>query len=1033
MRRGIKSLALLFYFTTSVVAQNYSSLVFTKDQGLADSYVYSVTQDQEGFLWISTGNGLQTFDGQFFNKINNEGLKGDIIYSSVRQKSGELWFGTSSGNLFSIKKGNKELIPFSQNTKASISKIISSAYNDDLFLNTIGNGIFIKRKNELIHLSGSEEHQINAFVELSSDFLALATSEGLFSMNLKNKEIKKINNIEGGLKGILKIEKKVNCFIVYTSLGDVYEVTLASSGELEALSRWPGCDSLKGKDIKCTNLDGSNLVIATVDAKLFVYDLLKNNLKDLTEYFNGSTNSIYCDNEKNWWISTTGSGLYRLTKTHYEFLGINTSVNAIAGNNAGLLYFGSNAGILVQTLQSTSYEKVILNKENALKKVTALYYADKSLWIGTDANGLIVTDEFYNPVSLDFSAIKNISVNSISGNEDKVTVSTNLDGVYNYKKNILEQHFSVQNSLLHNNVYDALPSFGGNVYYATHNTSFNYSNGKQLFEIDTKPLGMISDFNAFAQNNKAEMAIATNGDGIYLMNNDSIVPFEFNNKLESKYCNGVHYDKENNLWIVTQNHLYKYTVKDKVLNEIKFPQRLQLIFNPRAYYMNAEGDMFFGTNRDVIKFSAKKVVNKLPQPYLISVTIQDSVMDNIHAKTFPSGSYQVSFAFSALCLRNSEDVRFSYLLEGRDEQWSELSTQRSIQFSKLTEGQYTLKVKAYNSEGFTSGEVQLYAFTIAAPYWKSRLFWGLAVVFLSSIIFLVIKIRTRALIQSKEKLEVLVQEKTKELRKEKELVEKSNLKIEEQNQEIKDSITYAKRIQDALLAGTDLFASNKNMFVFFQPRDIVSGDFYWVAEMGKLKIIVSADCTGHGVPGALMSMIGTTLLNKIVLEKRIVRPKQILSELDNEIKQALKQHTEGATRDGMDVCLCCLDTENNKVIYAGAMRPLFLVRNHQLIEYSPTKLAIGGFAYGKNKLFEEIEIDIEENDMFYLFSDGYADQFGGENGKKLMLKNFKKILISIAEMELPKQQENLKRVFNNWKGELDQIDDVLVIGFKITL
>lgn len=519
------------------------------------------------------------------------------------------------------------------------------------------------------------------------------------------------------------------------------------------------------------------------------------------------------------------------------------------------------------------------------------------------------------------------------------------------------------------------------------------------------------------------------------MKDTTIRSFALNSKLKTKFCKGLVYDAEQNLWIVMGKDLYKYYPKENILKEIEVETNSTAPFNLNALYKNKQGDLYFGTANYVIFYNhnnPKINSNLLPHSYLLDLKVNDSLMDISKNLELSNGKYSFKFEYSALSLKNSEEVRFKYLLEGRDENWTELAKSRRAEFSNLQDGSYTFKVMAFNSEGFSETTATEFSFTIKKPFWKTALFWILLSCILIALVVLIIRVRTVSLVKAKDRLEYIVEEKTRELREEKEIVEENNKIIEEQNSEIRDSITYAKRIQDALLPGKELFGKeNADMFVFYQPRDIVSGDFYWFGGINGLKIIGAADCTGHGVPGALMSMIGTTLLNKIILERKITNPKDILQELDTEIKQALKQHTEDATRDGMDICLCCLDTVNNKLIYAGAMRPLLFVRNGELQEFSPTKHAIGGFSYGKVKEFEELIIDTQKNDMFYLFSDGYADQFGGEKGKKLMLKRFKKYLLNVSQLELGKQEENLKRIYNDWKAGFDQVDDVLVIGVRI--
>jgi len=1032
----LKLTVLLFYVTGFCVSQNYNTKLFSKDQGLPDPYVYSVVQDKAGYLWVSTGKGLVKFDGQFFSKINTDSLKEEIVYASAVEKSGTLWFGTSAGKLFSWDPAAKKLNRFSKGFKASVKTILSSEHGDYLLITTVGNGIFVKRGDDLLKIEGSADYQINNILELGLSHFLISTVEGLFILETKTLSFTKVKGNSGDMKEILLLEKENNKASIFSSTGFIFEIRIGELPEIKLDSPLVNFGNGSSGEIKRTAFSRpeNSLFLATANGRLSIY-----NLQEQKEYlinemaFSASVNSFFADDEQNIWIATVGKGLYRLTKTDYEATFLNEPVFSMTQDLAGNNYYGTKEGVKIYGSSGKQSKKVDKLKGKPLGKINALYHNGKYLWIGTEENGLSVVNlKNFEPAALEFSKIGNLSVNSITGKDETVIVTTNLEGAYIYTNNALREHFSVENSLLHNNVYYALRNKKGKIFYATHNTSFNYSEGKQLFEIDTKGLGLIADFNGFAEGKEGELFIATNGDGIYELKDGAIKPCDFNGELDSKFCDGVLIDNENNLWIIQRYNLYKYYTKEKILREIKLAEKRELFFNPNAFYKSESGELFFGTNNGVVYFNGNRRKDRLVIPYLVTLSVQDSLLRNTSDNYFAYGSYGVFFEFSALGLKNSEAVLFKYMLEGRDEHWSDWSSSRTAEFSKLGEGDYAFKVIASNSEGFFSEPVTLYHFSISAPYWKKPFFWIVLIVFLIAFVFLVLKMRTGKLMKDKELLEGLVTEKTKELRAEKELVEKSNIRIEEQNREIKDSITYAKRIQEALLPDRELLITrDKNIFVLFQPRNIVSGDFYWVAEINGLKIIAAADCTGHGVPGALMSMIGTTLLNKIILEKKITRPKEILKELDGEIKQALRQHTADATRDGMDMCLCCLDRTSKKLAYAGAMRPLFLVRDRQLTEYNPTKQAIGGFSYGKEKEFEETEIALKANDMFYLFSDGYADQFGGEKGKKLMAKNFKKILSSIAETDLHKQEENLKRVYNNWKGDLDQVDDMLIIGVRM--
>ncbi|HVA97258.1 MAG TPA: SpoIIE family protein phosphatase, partial [Bacteroidia bacterium] len=276
-----------------------------------------------------------------------------------------------------------------------------------------------------------------------------------------------------------------------------------------------------------------------------------------------------------------------------------------------------------------------------------------------------------------------------------------------------------------------------------------------------------------------------------------------------------------------------------------------------------------------------------------------------------------------------------------------------------------------------------------------------------------------------EELEKQVSQRTSEL-----VLQKK--KTEEKNKNITDSIQYAKKIQEAMLPEISAIQQFlPNSFVLFQPRDIVSGDFYWFCDLPDNTILIAvADCTGHGVPGAFMSMIGHTLLDEIVKEKKITSPALILHELHTSIRIALKQ-SQGESRDGMDITLCKINTQNRKVEYAGAMRPIWVYNQQgELNEIKANKQAIGGIDTTQ-KTFTNHELELNVNDTIYLSTDGYADQFGGKEGKKMMVKNFKNLLSEIVSMPFENQQQKLAESFKTWKVNNEQVDDVLVVGIKL--
>ncbi len=266
-----------------------------------------------------------------------------------------------------------------------------------------------------------------------------------------------------------------------------------------------------------------------------------------------------------------------------------------------------------------------------------------------------------------------------------------------------------------------------------------------------------------------------------------------------------------------------------------------------------------------------------------------------------------------------------------------------------------------------------------------------------------------------------------DITKRKETEEKLSLR----NKDITDSITYAQRIQGAILIPeTELRKEFSDVFVLFKPKDIVSGDFYWFAESKYNKILAVADCTGHGVPGGFMSMLGFAMLQETLLQEDVKTTATAFAELDKKITDTLNRN-DRTHRDGMDMVLCAFSKSESKLQFSCANRPLIRIRNKELKEFRADKYPIGGAIDDTAKQFHSMDVDIQKGDTFYLFTDGYADQFGGERQKKFMYKKFLETLLVISDESLYAQKKILDKTFDNWKGKLDQVDDVLVIGIRI--
>lgn len=292
-----------------------------------------------------------------------------------------------------------------------------------------------------------------------------------------------------------------------------------------------------------------------------------------------------------------------------------------------------------------------------------------------------------------------------------------------------------------------------------------------------------------------------------------------------------------------------------------------------------------------------------------------------------------------------------------------------------------------------------------------------------------LKMRTE-LGQRERVLETKVKERTEEVVRQKEEVERQSRKVVELYKNVTDSIRYAKRLQESILPPEKRIKELlPDSFVLYRPKDIVSGDFYWVDEVNNKVIFAAVDCTGHGVPGAFMSLVGHNGLNQSIKEHGITKPSDVLRDLNRISYETLHKDRDQFVRDGMDMALCVLDPQRLVLEYAGANCPLYLVRDEQLIQYTPDKRPIGGFDIG-DQGFTEHRIQLRKGDVVYIFSDGYADQFGGPKGKKFLYRRFRELLVEIHDKPMDRQKTLLQEALNQWRGAQEQVDDVLVIGMR---
>lgn len=513
------------------------------------------------------------------------------------------------------------------------------------------------------------------------------------------------------------------------------------------------------------------------------------------------------------------------------------------------------------------------------------------------------------------------------------------------------------------------------------NTSNNKIEPNNLIVFNKYPLQkyIVSQYNISWLRNQSEWICET----------DRIKPTKIQIALLNLFDNiqNIYVDDKNNLWVVDGNNkLFKILSDNRM-----------------------------GGNGEEFKVYVKRIVDDYGNPAdLNQIKIGSEVSS-------------LSFTMAAPYYLKPGGTSFQYMIKDKMNGWSEWNSNHEFPYI-VEPGTYKVQIKAKNilNEISISEEYKL---VIQAPFWKKEWFIILTtsiLIFLLSLSYILLqKKREKKLQRDNKRLEAKVEERTNEIVKQKE-------QIEYKNREITDSINYASQIQTAILPPyTILKDSLEDSFVLNMPKDIVSGDFYWANKVNEQLVVTAADCTGHGVPGAFLSLLGVTFLNEISNKMQPLRANLILELLRERVIYSLHQGGFNKKRlDGIDLSLAIIDLSKMQLQFAGANNSIFMIRNGYLSEFKGNRMPIGLHAH-KDKPFTNHNIDIKKGDKIYLFSDGYIDQFGGEFGRKFLSKNFKTLLTEIFQLPMDEQCDILKDIIDSWKTGYEQIDDILVVGLKI--
>ncbi|HSH65614.1 MAG TPA: two-component regulator propeller domain-containing protein, partial [Bacteroidia bacterium] len=657
-------------------------------------------------------------------------------------------------------------------------------------------------------------------------------------------------------------------------------------------------------------------------------------------------------------------------------------------------------------------------------KVTALFQVDSnSLIIGTEKQGLFRMDlnkNKFEKLNLTEDALSN-SINSITGNKQFLWIATK-NGIFKLNTDgKLQTHYTTETGLTHNNINHVYLDKANTLWISTHSnyissisengtiTNKKVYKGADLINIT----GIVKD----QQNN---LWIATFGNGVFKMDtNDSITLFS--SDLKSNYCYSIIDDGANNIWVGHRMGISR--IKSDAVKTYGKEDGITGDCNYNAFVKDANGNAWFGTTDDAIMFDPHKDKKNLTAPLvnITSLKMNDKFIDASKNIVLPYDEYKLRVDFIGVSFKANSRISYQYKLEGYDADWSDKTYSNFAQYGKLLEGEYTFLLRAYNNDGVSNSVPLSIHISIAPPVWKSPWFIILIIAGIIYAFYLIVKIRESNHRRFQAQLQKALNEKTREV-----IIQKEE--IEKKNKDITDSIRYAKRIQDAILPDLEKLKRIIPLsFVFFQPRDIVSGDFYWFEQYDNKLIIVCADATGHGVPGAFMSMIGSTLLKDITSRPDILSPAETLNILNKEIKNLLRQNDDEIdhTHDTVDIIICEINLDTFYLRMCSTRRSMFISINNELITFKKEKENSDSIAY------ENRNIQLHKGDTLYMFTDGYPDQFGGEKSKKIKISNMKLMLEQIQTLPMNQQAMVVDRYFNRWKEGHEQVDDVLFIGLKL--
>ncbi|MBN8702127.1 MAG: SpoIIE family protein phosphatase [Bacteroidetes bacterium] len=1024
---------------SNLPGQSYFFKNYNVKDGLIQSNVKCIEFDSLGYAWLGTESGLSKFDGVRFKNFSTEdGLFNNSIADIITDKKGRAWIAHESGGVTVFENGQFKPLKLPSVSNAKILFLYEDA-DGKIWISLASKGIIVCN---------------NVFEDIynSSNYTMYSSNDGLGS---------KISSM---------VQDKQHTLWFVTEYGVKYKLRGASKFDAFTSSELPmlypsqiTIDNQNNLFIGYYSTSASILVKYSVDKQEFSYFatpswvssiyVAKNNdvwvsawgkgamriRNNKTTYFNSSNglpdNKVYCfneDREGNIFSGILGQGL-TIFKGDY-FLGHalvpsvqQKPIKSITCDTGSTIWVSTTADVYELNTRNDSVVPLrFLNPTG--NSIVALKVYENLLWI-----------LFSNDLkSYDLKTNKVISYGAISSDlKDLIATSFDFDrernlwlgtneGVikYNFKTNTL-QNYRVTDGIPGNDIKFIYFDKKGKLWVACKGKGLCYFEGRKFivskkFE-NTDPTCITEDSNCI-------IWIGTQNNGLFRVENESNVKSlkAKDGLLSDNIVALVSYNEK--IYIGTNKGL---DVLDVITNRVRsFGQSDGLTgieVSPNALVENS-AQIFIGTVDGLMSFNPEYFKKGLVAPTIVvnDFLVNDSSRAISSQYLLSHNEDNIAINVQGICYSNPDKLSYFIQIEGNeDTSWHTIPTPTHFQPLIHNPGKYVLNIKVLNADGLFS-DIRKIHITIEPPFWET--WWFLGTISLVIIISYptVLKLNSRRLRKKNLDLEKKVQERTAE-------VVLKNKELDEKNKDITASIRYAKRIQDAILPPDSLVSSAlPEAFILYKPKDIVSGDFYWIYEKDDCVFFAAVDCTGHGVPGAFMSIVGHNLLDKLVGENELLKPSEILDALNKSVSDTLRQSSrDDQVKDGMDITLCSYNKKTNELQFAGAYNPLWMVTNSaDFVEIKADKFPIGTLSLGEQKQFTNNNISLQKGDTIYIFSDGFADQFGGPLGKKYKYGTLKKLLLSIQSKSMQQQKEILLTEFLNWQGNQEQVDDVLIIGIR---